>query len=415
MTRFVVHDFSGHPFQLQLSRELARRGHSVLHLHCGSYPSGKGDTTAPDGENPAALLIESIDLAEPFDRYHPRKRFQQESSYGKLAIDRIGRFEPDVLISCNVPLFAHGRIQRWAQSKGITFVFWHQDFYGVAMREAATEKIPVVGGLAGRWMERTERKLLDTSDGVIGISDAFARRYADWGIEPGTRAIIENWAPIEELPVVDHDNDWSRRHGLADTVNLIYSGTLGLKHNPSLLTAVAETFRDDDAVRVVVVSEGMGADWLAEEKDNRGLDNLVLLPYQPYDALPSVLGAGDVLLAILESTAGGFSVPSKVLTYLCAQRALLAAIPADNLAARVIERAQAGVVVGATDTEAFVMAAKSLVEDPETRARFGRAARGYAEEAFDIVSIADRFEDVVGVAAEAGSGGSRAGARRRLL
>ncbi len=29
--RILVHDYSGHPFQAQLSRELARRGHDVVH------------------------------------------------------------------------------------------------------------------------------------------------------------------------------------------------------------------------------------------------------------------------------------------------------------------------------------------------------------------------------------------------
>ena len=41
--RVVVHDYVGHPFQVQLSRELARRGMDVLHLHCGSFRTGKGD------------------------------------------------------------------------------------------------------------------------------------------------------------------------------------------------------------------------------------------------------------------------------------------------------------------------------------------------------------------------------------
>jgi len=29
--RLLIHDYAGHPFQVQLSRELARRGHSVTH------------------------------------------------------------------------------------------------------------------------------------------------------------------------------------------------------------------------------------------------------------------------------------------------------------------------------------------------------------------------------------------------
>ncbi len=39
--RILVHDYSGHPFQAQLSRELARRGHDVVHSTCTAYVSGK--------------------------------------------------------------------------------------------------------------------------------------------------------------------------------------------------------------------------------------------------------------------------------------------------------------------------------------------------------------------------------------
>jgi hypothetical protein len=34
--RILISDYSGHPFQVQLSRELARRGHGVTH----SYSTG---------------------------------------------------------------------------------------------------------------------------------------------------------------------------------------------------------------------------------------------------------------------------------------------------------------------------------------------------------------------------------------
>ena len=40
--RVLVHDFSGHPFQVELSRELARRGHEVTHSYCPAWVSGKG-------------------------------------------------------------------------------------------------------------------------------------------------------------------------------------------------------------------------------------------------------------------------------------------------------------------------------------------------------------------------------------
>ncbi|HKE72347.1 MAG TPA: glycosyltransferase, partial [Acidimicrobiales bacterium] len=196
-----------------------------------------------------------------------------------------------------------------------------------------------------------------------------------------------------DLPLRPRDNPWRRRQGLGDRFVYLYTGTLGLKHRPELLYRLAQQ-RVGDA-DVVVVSEGMGEARLRDMLHRHPLPNLHLLPFQPMDDYPDILGSADVLVALLEPTAGTFSVPSKVLSYLCAGRPVLAAIPPENLAARTIERAGAGVVVPPDDEEALLVAAKQLRTDPELRHEAGARARAYAETTFDTVVIADRFQDVI--------------------
>jgi len=98
---------------------------------------------------------------------------------------------------------------------------------------------------------------------------------------------------------------------------------------------------------------------------------------------------------VLEPEAGAFSVPSKILTYLCAARPLLVSVPAGNLAARVVERSGGGVVVRPGDRPAFLAAAGRLLEDEQPRAELAKRGRAYAETEFDIESIAARFEGVL--------------------
>jgi glycosyltransferase involved in cell wall biosynthesis len=119
--------------------------------------------------------------------------------------------------------------------------------------------------------------------------------------------------------------------------------------------------------------------------------------------LPEVLASADVLVAVLEPEAGAFSVPSKILSYLCAARPLLASVPGDNLAARVVERSGGGVVVPPGDTPAFLSAAETLLDEPSRRVELGGRARAYAEAAFDIDAVAGRFEAVLDGAAAARS------------
>lgn len=391
--RILLHDYSGHPFQVQLSRELAARGHRVDHVHCPSYTTGKGSLERRPGD-PEGFRVLEVDLGETFDKYHFRRRWRQEVRYGRLFSALADDLRPDVLISCNVPLFAQREIQGWARRTRTPFVFWQQDVYSFAMRDAVREKLPGPGHLLGEWFVHLERQMLKRSDAVVTISPDFGPILDEWGIPPERVHIVENWAPLEDLPLRPRNNDWSAAHGLDDHRVLLYSGTLGLKHNPDLLRRLAAEVADLDDVRVVVASEGLGAEWLAERARAEHLDNLVLLPFQPIDVFPDVLASTDVLLAVLEPEAGVFSVPSKVLSYHCAGRPILASVPAANLSARTIAAAGSGITVEPDDADGFVAAARRLLDDADLRHDLGAKARAHAERAFDVHAIGERFEAI---------------------
>jgi glycosyltransferase involved in cell wall biosynthesis len=214
-------------------------------------------------------------------------------------------------------------------------------------------------------------------------------------VDPGKVRVVPNWALIEEIPVLPKDNPWSRRHSLHDKFVYLYSGTIGMKHNPALLLELARKNADNPDVRIVVVSEGIGAEWLRKEAAAANLSNLLILPYQPFADLPSVLASGDVLVGILEVEAGAFSVPSKTLSYLCAGRPLLLAIPPENLAARIVCENHAGLTVAPADMDGFIAAASHLQSSPDLRANMGRSARTYAELTFPIEKTAATFAEIL--------------------
>jgi glycosyltransferase involved in cell wall biosynthesis len=392
--RIVVHDYSGHPHQAQLSRELARRGHDVLHLHCPAYNSGKGSLTRSPAD-PPGFVVEPVELEARFEKYAPWKRLRQERRYGRRLVERIAADAPDVVVSSNNPLFAQQRLVRWCRRNGVRFVLWQQDVYGVAMQRGLARRVPVLGGLLGTAFVALERRQLRASDAVVCISDDFRPFVRAAGVPDERVSVIENWAPLDELPQRPRDNAWARRHDLVGRKVLLYAGTLGVKHDPGLLLDLARDLRGDPEARVVVVSEGLGAELLARARADEQLANLVLLDFQPYADLPDLLGAADVLLAVLDDDAGVFSVPSKVLSCHCAGRPILAAVPATNLAARVIEQARSGIVVPPSDPEAFCAAARMLLLDLALRENLGHNAYRYASRTFDIERIGGRFDQIV--------------------
>jgi len=382
--RICVHDFVAHPFQLDLSRELASRGHQVTHLYSEAVEAPK---TTLDGDEASGLELVAVDHGLTFEKYLPFQRAWDEQRYGSRLLDMVEDVRPEVVLSSNAPLLAQRRLLR--SDRDFAMVHWWQDIQSRAAQDrfGGTVLAPAAWVLTA-----VEKRIARRSDAVVAIADSFEDVSVNWGVSEERLTVIPNWAPIQEMPQRPRDNAWARTQGLGDRPTFLYSGTLGLKHNPELLASLAEEL--GDKADVVVVSQGLGADYLREAKATRNLESLTLLPYQPFEALPDVFAAGDVLLAILEPAAGAFSVPSKVLSYLCAGRATLLAVPEENLAAQTVLQAGAGVVVDPRDGTAFVQAARKLLDNPTERETMGQRAREYAESTFDIGQIADRFEKV---------------------
>jgi glycosyltransferase involved in cell wall biosynthesis len=258
-----------------------------------------------------------------------------------------------------------------------------------------SRKLPGIGHVVGKYFIALDKSSARRSDAIVVITADFAHVLTNWGIAPSRIQVIHNWAPLESMPMRPRENDWSRQQRLGDGLRFVYSGTLAMKHNPALLLELARMLHRDATGELVVVSEGAGVGWLAEQASRDGIGSLRCLGFQPFEALPDVQGSADVLVAILESDAGVFSVPSKVLSYLCGGRPVLLAVPKENLAARIVVESGAGLVVEPSDTTGFCAAAQRLIESPQLRNELGRAARRYAETHFDIRRIGDAFERIL--------------------
>lgn len=392
--RILVHDYAGHPFQVQLSRSLAGRGHDVLHAYSRSMQTPHGRLERGD-DDPPGFDVVGIRLSAPLKKYSFFTRRRQDLEHGRLAVREIERFRPDTFLSANTWIDTQSVLQRHCRARGIRFVYWVQDLIGIGMYRLLGKRFPVVGHTVGAYYRTREKRLLARSDAVVAITDDFIDILGRCGVARDRIEVIENWAPLEELPPRPRDNAWTREHGLQSSFCFLYSGTMGMKHDPALLVHLSRHFACEPDVRIVVISEGLGADWLAERKAEEGLDNLLLLGFQPFDVLPDALATADVLTAVLEADAGVFSVPSKVLSYLCAGRPLLLAVPPENLVWRIVERAGAGLTVPSGDPEAFVRGADRLFRDAKLRESCARRGRAYAERQFDIESITDRFEPIL--------------------
>jgi glycosyltransferase involved in cell wall biosynthesis len=387
--RYLIHDFAGHPFQVQLSRELADRGHHVTHVYPTGLQGPKG-RLEPSPTDSSRLEIRGVPLNKGFRKYSPFRRFAAQRQYARdvKRIISAGRF--DAVLSGNTPVDVQAELLWHCHRHSIAFVHWVQDIYCRALEFFLRRRLGRLAVPLALPFRRLERSVALQSDANVVIAPEFTRVLIDWGASPDEVAVVENWAPLEEIQPFPRENEWSARHNLDGKKVFLYSGTLGMKHRPDLIYRLAESL--DNTCRLVVVSEGVGRDYLDSMPP---LPTLLLLDFQPYSEVSRMLASADVLVATLEADAGQFAVPSKVLSYLCAGRPLLLAAPQMNLAASVVRRSGAGLVIDPDRCEEWVEAAARLAEDAAIRSALGANARRYAEREFDISRIAATFEQIL--------------------
>ncbi len=392
--RILVHDFAGHPFAVQLSRELARRGHAVLHLYSSVNRTPKG-ALAKQANDPPGLEIRPLAAGQDYRRNSFVQRWRDERAHGALLADAIRAWRPEIAIIGNTPLDVLAPAHPVIKEVGARFVFWVQDLLGIASHKILRTRLPIAGEIIGRFHIALEKRFARTADALVLITDDFTPILRGWGVPPERLHVIENWGPLGEITPRPRRNAWAEKNGLLDRHVFLYTGSMGLKHDPGLLVALARHLKGRADATVVVISEGRGADYLTVRKQEEGLDALRVLPFQSYGEMPDVLATGDVMLAVLGADAGVFSVPSKVLSYLCAGRPVLGAMPAENLAARMVRENGLGVVVAPDDERGFLAAADRLLADEDERARLGANAAAYAAGRFDMGRIGDAFERVL--------------------
>ncbi|MFN2627315.1 MAG: glycosyltransferase [Gaiellaceae bacterium] len=222
------------------------------------------------------------------------------------------------------------------------------------------------------------RLVASRADAIVAAAEAIAEEAR--GLEPNGRVLtIANGCDFDDFAGLPY------RRG--DCFRLTHAGSFFGKRDPRpFLAALAESGLEDVTVRFV-------GDFRSSDREFvQSLDlaaHVELVPYVPRrESLRLQRDSEALLLLIPEAGGRGRGVLSgKVFEYLAAERPILAAVPPDGAAARLIRETGAGVVAASEDTGALRAALEGLHArwrageleatplSPADRERLSRAAR----------------------------------------
>lgn len=391
-------DYGNYPFLFELATHWPSENGRLSYLF-GMPQIGRNTASAHTKELASGGVVRAMQVRRTAaaDSFLARQRMEVEAA--RATVDQLTLLNPDLVIGANNPLDVQVRIAKWCRRRRKPFIFWLQDLRGAATRSILQSRIPLFGRLLGQHYSRTEHNLLRQSAHVIAIAEEFCAEVLSAGVHPDKISIIPNWAPIARLPLRKRENAWSRANGLSTKRVILYTGNLGMKHNPALLLALCEAVKSCPDIAIAVVADGVGADWLKIQAKHRGLTNLYTHPLVNADVLPDVLGAAELLVVLLEPDASAYSVPSKTWTCLCAGKPLVLAMPKENQAALIVRRISAGVCSDPRDEPSFVQNCLTMLAKPSAeRATIGARGRAFAESNFHLPTISERVSRCIDLA-----------------
>lgn len=332
---------------------------------------GVGGDTGGEAEAPAGVTLHRTGRGIA-GGHRPDARAYLGSLY-RLAWRALRLPRHDVVVTMtDPPLLAHIGPALAARHRAVA-IHWSQDVYPALLPQLGVRLPPPLFGM----LERSMTAALRRHDAVVAIGRCMAKRLAGVGVPEDRLALLPNWADPGVRPIPHGRNGVRATLGLEGRFVVAYAGTLGLAHPmDGVLDAAARLQADAPSVRILIAGEGRGHAAFAEAVRQRGLDNLLFLPWQPAGRLAETLSAADLHLAVMATAAEGLMVPSKSAGALAAGRPCLFLGPPGSEAAHTLRGC--GAVLRPDDGAGLAGTIRRYAADPALCAEQGARAAAVA-------------------------------------
>jgi len=197
------------------------------------------------------------------------------------------------------------------------------------------------------------------------------------GVPPGKVLFLPNGVDLAAFRPLPPDGDLAAALGLAGQTVVISAGTIGYAAGLDVALDAAALL-SERPITFLLVGGGSEQQRLERAARDRGLDNVRFLGPRPSDEIAALYSIATVGITtrrdspLLEGTR-----PARILaTMACAKPVVYSG---SGEGARMVERADAGVVVPPQDPEALATAILALIDDPVRAERMGQNGRRLVE------------------------------------
>jgi len=235
---------------------------------------------------------------------------------------RLG-FQPrfDVVVAMTSPPLISFLSSLVVPRRASALVFWCMD---LNPDEAIAAGWLSERSLAARLLSRMLLHSLKRAAVIIALDRFMKERIEAKAIEPEKVVVVPPWAHDDHVRFDSEGREEFRKlHGLSNKFVVMYSGNHSPCHPLDTLLEAAERLADRDDIAFCFVGGGSEFVKLRERAQNRGLRNVLCLPYQPVEKLSGSLSAADLHAVVMGDKYVGIVHPCKIYNILAVKKPFL--------------------------------------------------------------------------------------------
>ncbi len=380
----------------RLAKKLQARGHQLTVLSTlPHYPEGR----ISEGYRGKFVVVEDRDGMRVIQTWlwataSPRisrklisqVTFMLTASLRGLAIPR-----PDVVLIEAQPIFTSlagvflSRVKRAPYVLDVSDL-WPDHLLSVGI---VTERHPVY---------RIARWLVDnTYQGAKGITTLTSflaetiQRYI--GAADKIRTIYSGVDLTRFRPGLD-TTTFRQKYDLGDTRLVTFIGTFGTAYDMEMMLEAAKAFSDRGDVKFVFMGRGSQNAVFQQRLARGDLPNVCWIEWVDHAEIPYAWASSYVTFwALHKHDLHRGAIATKL--YEAMGSGTPVAVALEGLVADILEQSGAGIAVHFGDLDGLVNAIGRLLDEPNLREQYSRAARAYAEQHFDYEKSVSAYEEVL--------------------
>ncbi len=369
--RILLNDYSGHAFTYELGLKISSY-HNVFYCYADFFQTPKADFNSKKKDS-SKISTNPISIKKKFNKYNFFTRIGREISNGEGVINLIKKSKPQLVICANTPLNPLLNILKYCKRNNIKTIFWMQDIYAEAIKKLLNKKFYILGTLISFYFYFLEKRCEKIADQIIIISNDFKKFLNKESLKK--THYIENWSAYDKINK-NHKNYFKKKLNPQNKFCLIYSGTIGMKHDSEIFFNILEKLPD---ILIIVSSEGKYAEKIRSHANKKKI-NLKLIKWVEPKYFYSFLSMADAFLVTLNKEASEISVPSKIYSYLSVGKPIVALISKNNLGAKKIIKYKSGYIISPNNTDLLVDKIKNIIVRKNRNLKFRINKQKYLNE-----------------------------------